>query len=159
MKTLLLVRHAKAKAAVGEQDDHVRDLDEAGVAAAVALGHRLRVSGHKVDRVWVSSARRTQRTADLLLSELASPTIDRVTRDDLYLASAKHLIKIVHQMTDEIDTLMIVGHNPGLEEMARIFMPSLPHLRPADLVWVTFDSGRWRDASPAAVSQALRLMP
>lgn len=155
MKTLLLVRHAKAKPATRDQDDLTRVLDDRGVAAASALGQRIQQAGWQVDRVLISPARRTQMTADRLLVALARSTVQVQTRDDLYLASAQYLLKTVQQIEDSINTLMIVGHNPGLESLAQAFLPELRHLGTADLVRVSFRADRWRETSPSCVSAVL----
>jgi phosphohistidine phosphatase len=146
MKTLLLVRHAKAAPAGASQTDHTRALEDQGVTDAGKLAHYLRSKSIVPDQVLVSSANRTQSTAKILMTAFDGQDVDVVVSDELYLASVEFLVDVVSNVSDEVDTLMIVGHNPGLSELAYHFDPNVPGLRPAQLFKVEFDTHRWSDA-------------
>ena len=147
MKTLLLVRHAKAAPAGPTQTDHARALEDEGVTDAGKLAHYLRSKAIVPDQILVSSANRTQSTAQILMTAFDRPDIDVVVSDELYLASAEFLADVVTNVSDQIDTLMIVGHNPGLSEFAYCFDETLMGLRPAQLLKVEFDVSTWFDAT------------
>lgn len=111
MPTLVLVRHAAAESHAS--DDRSRRLVPAGRAEAVALGDWFRVSGLAPDLVLVSTALRARETWD------ACGVGGRVEpRDDLYDASADQLREVVAETGDDVGTLVLVGHNPGMSRFA-----------------------------------------
>lgn len=111
MPTLVLVRHAEAEPHAAT--DHDRRLVPAGRAEAVALGDWFRVSGLAPDLVLVSTALRARETW-----EAAGVGGRVVPRDDLYDASADQLREVVAESGDDVGTLVLVGHNPGMSRFA-----------------------------------------
>jgi phosphohistidine phosphatase len=151
MKTLLLVRHAKAEPAALGQSDHDRSLDKRGIGAAQDLAQHLVKEGVKVDCLLVSSAKRTCMTASLLLEAISVDPAQVRVLDSLYLASAQHLMDRIHKTDDDIDTLMIIGHNPGLEDLANAFYPVVKELGTAQMVHVTLNTAQWALTHPSLV--------
>ncbi len=113
-RRLLLLRHARAEP--GEADDHGRDLDARGRRDADALGREMRRLGLVPQHVLLSTALRTRRTAELLGAFDPAPSIR--TMDTLYLAGPGALLSALQAVPDEIGTLLLVGHNPGLHALA-----------------------------------------
>jgi len=151
MKTLLLVRHAKAEHAALGQSDHDRSLDKRGLAAARNLAQHLLNEGLKPDCMLVSSAKRTCMTASLLLESIAmDPAHVRVV-DSLYLASAQQIMDLIHKTDNGIETLMIVGHNPGLEDLANAFYPAVKELGTAHMVKLIINTDQWALVKPDLV--------
>lgn len=147
MKTLLLVRHAKTAAAGRDQSDHDRALEDQGVTDAGKLAHYLKKKGYRVDVMLVSSANRTQTTAQILLTALGKHPPEVVVSPDLYLASDERIWTAIQGADMAIDTLLIVGHNPGLEALSRRFLPELSKLLPGQMMRVRFDIDSWYLAS------------
>ena len=147
MKTLLLVRHAKTAPAGPNQTDHARALEDSGVTDAGKLAHYLRKKNLIPDQILVSSANRTQTTAHILLTAFDSSQIDVVVSDELYLADENFLQEVIASVRDDIGTLMIVGHNPGLSELAHYFDHDVHGMRPAQMLCVEFDSKHWTQAN------------
>lgn len=109
--TLVLVRHAEAEPHASA--DHGRRLVPAGQAEAVELGDWFRVSGLAPDLVLVSTALRARESWD------AAGVSGRVEpRADLYDASADRLREAVAETGDDVGTLVLVGHNPGMSRFA-----------------------------------------
>jgi phosphohistidine phosphatase len=112
---LLLLRHAKSSWADPGVRDHDRPLNERGRRAAAAIGDQLRKEGWIPDVVLCSSARRTCETATLL----ALPeTAELVVEHDLYLADADTVLHRIRAVDDRARTVMVVGHNPTMHEVA-----------------------------------------
>jgi phosphohistidine phosphatase len=111
MPTLVLIRHAKAEK--GDGDDHARRLNERGRAQSVDLGDWLREQGIAPDRALVSTAARAEQT--WTGTGLEGET---VLAPELYLASALDLRELVEQTGDDVGTLVLVGHNPAMEQLA-----------------------------------------
>lgn len=116
MKRLLLLRHAKAAQDTGE-GDLARVLTDRGRTDAAHMGHAMDVRGYLPDAVICSTAQRTRQTWAVLSAELAKPSAVSF-RKELYLASPRQILEQVHQSEDAVDTLLVVGHNPGMQECA-----------------------------------------
>lgn len=116
MKRLTLLRHAKS----GWDDPVARDFDrplnEKGVRAALKMGQKARELGLEIDRLVASPAERVKQTLESFFEgygEKIEPIWDR----RIYLASSATLLEIIHETTDDVEDLLLVGHNPGLEDL------------------------------------------
>jgi phosphohistidine phosphatase len=117
MKTLYLLRHAKSSWGDKNLPDHERPLNERGRKAASAMGRYLRGLHYHPALVLASTALRVGETLELILPELAGDVA--VVRDRaLYLATPNTLLARLHVTSTNPDSLLILGHNPGLHEFA-----------------------------------------
>ncbi len=115
MKQLLLFRHAKS-AWPEDVDDHERPLAARGIEASPLLGAYMQSENLTPDVALVSTARRTQETWDLVAPFLNG--CERRNEGRIYEAHAEDLLRVVQETDDSIGSLMLVGHNPGLEILA-----------------------------------------
>lgn len=122
VKTLTLLRHAKS----GWDDPLTRDFDRPlnakGRRAATAMGRYLRDEGLAFDHVVASPAIRVMETLDAVgqgLGRRLAPAWDR----RLYLASADDLVGVVRELPDHVERVLLVGHNPGLEDLVLMLVP------------------------------------
>lgn len=122
MKTLTLLRHAKS----GWDDPAARDFDRAlnprGKRAAAQMGQYLAENALAFDHVLASPAVRVVETLDNLAityPSLPSPEWER----RIYLASAATLLDLVADVPDRVERLLLVGHNPGLEDVVLLLVP------------------------------------
>jgi len=160
MKRLYILRHAKAAPGEPGQDDHARALTLRGIADAEAVARYLHKNGAELDRVLVSTSARTVQTADLVLRELQSPPRADY-RDGLYLAEPGKILAMIQGLPARTGAVMVIGHNPGLEELAA-FLAREPVRRKererrdvleekfptCALAVLDFDIERWRDIQP-----------
>jgi phosphohistidine phosphatase len=116
MRQLLLLRHAKSSWDDPAQSDHARPLNGAGRHAAAAIRTAMRSLGLVPDVVLVSSARRTLQTLEALGPWDETPIIEPM--NGLYLASAPQILRLVQGISPTVRSLMVVGHNPGLHDLA-----------------------------------------
>ncbi len=116
MRQLLLLRHAKSAWDDPAQPDHARKLNARGHAAAAAMRAAIRQFGLVPDVVLVSSARRTLQTLDALGPWDETPLIEPM--DGLYLAPPEKILSIAAGVSETVRSLMVVGHNPGLHDLA-----------------------------------------
>jgi phosphohistidine phosphatase len=153
---LILFRHAKAEKAEPGESDHARRLNERGRDDARMIGAYL--ARHKLvpDLALVSPARRTRETWDRLARELdAEPD---VTHDErLYNATAAAIIAAIKETKAAAHTLIVVGHNPGLHDVARLLIASgdveareqlAEGLPTAGLAVIDFAGNDWRKLHP-----------
>lgn len=119
MRTLYLLRHAKAQRDVPEGGDHARALAPRGQRAALAMGEYLRQQHVLPDLVLVSTARRTRETWDHIGLRLAAEEGVTVSFEDaVYLAGPDGLLALIAETGDDIESLMVIGHNPDLHSLA-----------------------------------------
>jgi phosphohistidine phosphatase len=116
VKRLLLLRHGKAVPADPGIEDHERDLLPRGRQDAPAIGRYMAESGYVPDVILSSTSRRTAETAELVAAELPMRTIDYV--ETLYLAAPPALLAAIRGQAENVQTLLLVGHNPGVERLA-----------------------------------------
>lgn len=154
MKTLTILRHAKS----GWDDPVLRDFDRPlnakGQRAARLMGHHLASLGLRFDHVAASSAVRVRETIDDFTrgyGDLAAPAWDKA----LYLASAEALLDHLHALPDEAGRVLLVGHNPGLEDLVLLLVPddggtardAVEEKFPtASVAQIEFAVDRWADA-------------
>ncbi|MEZ5100944.1 MAG: histidine phosphatase family protein [Thermoleophilia bacterium] len=117
MRTLLLLRHAKSSWDDPTFDDHERPLSPRGRRAAAALARHVERAGLAPDLVLCSSARRARQTLGLLLDGLAGEATILV-EDGLYAAEAAELLERLREVDDADATVLVIGHNPGIQELA-----------------------------------------
>jgi phosphohistidine phosphatase len=114
-RKLVLLRHAKS--AWPDLPDHQRPLAGRGRRDAPVMGRWLRKAGHVPDQVLCSTARRARETWRLAQPALkAAPPVS--FEDRIYLASAGQLLDLVRQAPRAVQTLLIVGHDPGIPDLA-----------------------------------------
>lgn len=154
MRRLLLIRHAEAAAA---QSDVDRQLTCGGRAAAAKIGVYLGRTDLAPELALVSPARRTLQTFQEI-EVSAGRGIPRLIAPALYNASASAIAAILEDAPAEIEVLLVIGHNPGLADIAQRLSRRGPHdalirLRaqfPApSLAVVAFEAPDWREACAA----------
>ncbi|PSJ61053.1 SixA phosphatase family protein [Kumtagia ephedrae] len=118
MKTLLLLRHAKSSWADDTLDDFDRPLALRGMKAAPRMGRELTWRDWLPDAALVSPARRTVQSWNLVAAELPeTPQVEFCK--ELYEASAEQVLDELRKTAGAIRTLLVLGHNPGLGDLAK----------------------------------------
>ncbi len=147
MKTLLILRHGKAQEGAPD-GDKARTLVERGEKDAALMGRLIGGLDVPVDGIVSSDAARARQTAELAAK--AAGFRGRIEHEpDIYYAELDSLLKVVRKLPDKWDCVLLVGHNPGFEDLSAALAeentepPSLPT---AGLARLAFDSAkRWRD--------------
>jgi phosphohistidine phosphatase len=116
MRQLLLLRHAKSSWDDPRLPDHARPINARGRRNAAAMADAMRELGLAPDVVLVSSARRTLQTLEAIGPLDGPPLIEPM--DALYLAPWQTLLETLRGVRDTARSVLLVGHNPGLHELA-----------------------------------------
>jgi len=119
MLRLLLLRHAKAAWPAGILDVD-RPLAQRGQAAALLMGSYLKKERLEPDLAIVSSARRTQETWERVQPYLGE--IEMRPDGRIYEAPVSRLVEVVREVEPGIRTLLVIGHNPGFEDLAKLLI-------------------------------------
>ena len=164
MKTLTLLRHAKSGWDDPSLSDFARPLTARGRSAARAMGREMRALGLGWDRIVASPAARVTETIEGLRESYGplAPVYDEA----VYLAPLETLLDIVHATDDGCQTLLIVGHNPGMERLALLLSRGGPlhdeialKYPTGTLTEIVFPIDHWRDAAESAGTIARFLRP
>jgi len=153
---LLLLRHAKAEKAEAGRLDHKRRLADRGRADAATIGAYIARHDLGPDLALVSTAARTRETWEDVAAELTP--VPAVTYEErLYNATAQGIIAIIGATPPSIHSLMVIGHNPGLHEAARLLIASgdvearerlNEGLPTSGLAVIDFAGNNWRKLHP-----------
>ncbi len=149
MKTLLLLRHGKAEAEAG-RGDKARALTARGCRDAAIMGWYLQARGNQPDRIVTSRARRARQTAAIVAAAAEYRGPVRAKRG-LYYAPPAALLRRVRRLPRKAGRVLLVGHNPDLEDLAALLArpgSALPDLPTAGLIRLDFDVPRWSDIQP-----------
>ena len=144
MKTLTLVRHAKSSWKAKVPSDRERPLNKRGERDAPIMAARIVDAGIRPSLIISSPAVRAWTMATVVARQIGY-TVEFLQReDDLYLASLNDLIDVVATQDTRFESIMIVGHNPGLTDFANYLSPNLTsNLPTAGVVSVSIDRDDW----------------
>jgi phosphohistidine phosphatase len=145
MKTLLLLRHAKAEKEIFGQADFDRSLSKRGLRDAQHLGDKLLHLQKNIDLIVSSPALRTAQTAQIIAEGLQYPSAIEWDKK-LYHASAKGIQDVILETDSTINTLLLVGHNNGISELAFDYFAGLSDYLPTcGLLALQIDTDNWQD--------------
>ena len=117
MKRLYLLRHAKSSWDDPTLADHDRPLAPRGRRAAKVMAEHLGRKGIAPELVLCSPSRRTRQTLKRLVPALGK-SADVQINPALYAASAPVLLEVLQEVPDEVESVMLIGHNPGIQDLA-----------------------------------------
>jgi phosphohistidine phosphatase len=140
---LVLLRHAKSDWSGGAVDID-RPLAKRGRRQAPETGRWLAANVASIDLAVVSPARRALSTWDLVSAELEGPPRRRID-DRVYAASDQELLEVVEELSDDLDTVVLVGHNPGLEDLVSLLTGEWAPMPTSALAVITIP-GSWSTA-------------
>ena len=144
MKILTLVRHAKSDWKDASLSDRQRPLNRRGKRDAPEMGRRIARHGIRPSLIITSPAVRAWKTAKIIAREIGYPTEFLQREDALYLASLNDLLDAVVAQDNGFNSLMVVGHNPGMTDFANFLVPGLTNKLPtAGVVSVQIEGDDW----------------
>jgi phosphohistidine phosphatase len=150
VKRLFILRHAKSSWSDTSLGDWQRPLNERGLRDAPRVGDLLRQRALVPDLIITSDAVRARATA-LAVAQSAGYTGELVVEPSLYHAKPDDVIAVLNSMADQAArSVMIVGHNPGLEDLVRQLTGEYDGLPTATLVQLALPIDRWTDLDTAA---------
>jgi phosphohistidine phosphatase len=117
-KTLILIRHGKSDWSNGGEKDFDRPLNQRGNMDAPRMGGKLKELGIVPDLIVSSPALRTTLTTEYICEQINYPIEKIDFQEDIYEASVRTLLKVVNELNDTYNTVVIVGHNPGFSYLA-----------------------------------------
>lgn len=145
MKRLLVLRHAKSERGPEFGSDYERPLAKRGKRDAASLGEALAERGLVPDVVVSSPARRARQTARRACRAAGLKRGEIVYHDSLYFEGAGGAIQAIRETAGAADVVMVVGHNPTLEEIVAYLTRHYVSLPTATMAVIDFDVADWSD--------------
>ena len=142
MKILLLLRHAKSSWKDESLADQDRPLAKRGLRDAPLLGKLLNDANLLPDLILSSTARRARQTVELV-TEAAGYSGEVSWLDDLYAAAPEEILELLNALPAYYTTVMVVGHNPGLEELLALLTDQVDSLTTAALAQIDLPVDGW----------------
>jgi phosphohistidine phosphatase len=146
---LVIVRHAKSAWPDGVPDPQ-RPLNKRGRRDARAAGRWLRDHLGHIDAVMCSPAIRARQTWDLLAAKLDGAP-DPIVDDRVYAATAQTLLTVVHEIPDDAESAVLVGHNPGVADLVALLSGEALPMRTSAIALLDL-TGPWEDAVPGGAT-------
>lgn len=146
MKKVYLIRHAKSSWSNPDSVDFERELNDRGVKDAKVVSDALHERVDSIDIILTSTARRAIQTKEILFKKSDRKTFYKevVKDDDLYHASSKKILRAISNLSNQHSSVAIIGHNPGLTELANSFSNvTIDNLPTTGVLAVEFEIEKW----------------
>jgi phosphohistidine phosphatase len=144
MKNLLVLRHAKSSWENTALSDFDRPLNARGLETIQLIGQEMYSLNLNIDFVLSSPAKRAKQTA-ILAKESGGISCEINYDEKIYEASAMRLLHIVSEIDDKFESVLLVGHNPGLEELIRVLTGKIQVMPTATLAKNGLNIEKWTE--------------
>jgi phosphohistidine phosphatase len=112
------MRHAKSDWSGPQTSDFERPINKRGTRNAMRIGEWMNENNHIPQKIISSPALRAKETIELVTEQISKFNLEDLTyEDELYLAGFTQLIEFINTYKDKVQSLMLVGHNPGIENL------------------------------------------
>ncbi len=144
-KSLFIIRHAKSSWDQPELPDEERPLMEKGIQKTYKLIEYLNENHVKVDLILSSPAVRAWETARLIARGMRYPVEKIVEVPEIYHMDTEQILGKLTGVSDDVNAVMIVGHNPGVTQLANFLLgKELDWLPTSGIVGIDFSTARWQ---------------
>jgi phosphohistidine phosphatase len=147
MYSLILLRHAKSNFTDMAQNDAKRPLSKRGELNAAQMGNLLKDRELFPQIILSSTALRATQTVDIV-SKTICFSGEICLYESLYMAEAEDIIKLLRTLPDELERVMVIGHNPGLESLIPILTGHIESLPTAGVAYLTLPIMHWQELKP-----------
>lgn len=146
MKTLFLLRHAKSSGANSALADFDRPLNGRGKRAAEAIGRFMRKQEMSPDLVLSSPAVRARETIGIVIKATKLPAEVRYDQR-IYEAGPLRLLEVISEIEEKRSEVLVVGHNPGMEELLQLFTGRIERMATGTLAKIDLKTTKWSKAA------------
>ncbi len=144
MKNLLIMRHAKSSWKDTDIEDFARPLNKRGKTDAPAMGQLLKDRELLPQRILSSTAVRARKTVEVI-ADVSGYSGDIIYLDSFYMAEPITYLESLRLLSDDLERVMIVGHNPGLESLLQQLTRQVVALPTAAIAYLTLPIKHWAD--------------
>lgn len=140
------MRHAKSSWKDDSIQDHDRPLKKRGLKDAAEIGKILKRKDLVPDKIVSSNAVRAADTAAVVAEKSGYKKEVELT-DRLYMAEGSAILDLIRGQPDSVKTLMVIGHNPGMEALVQVLSKKIESLATANVAYFQVDIKSWKDLS------------
>jgi phosphohistidine phosphatase len=160
MKTVYIVRHAKSSWDFPQLEDHERPIITKGIKRTEQIIRFLRERNIKVENLYASHAVRSAETAHMLAPALGVEINQIVIEPEIYHGGTSALTNLIYGLPDDVNSVMIVGHNPAVTDFANEYTDQyLDWLPTSAMVALRFDTDAWEKIDEAKVTTDFIITP
>ncbi len=156
MKTLLILRHAKSSWNHPGLSDHDRPLNKRGKRDASRMGQLLRDLNLVPDLIITSTAKRARKTAKKV-AKTSGYQAGVMKTDAFYHAGPEDYLAVLQALTGDYERVMVIGHNPGLEDLVEGLTGEDEIMPTAALAQITLPIERWQDLQAGTKGELVHL--
>ncbi len=141
-KMLYLLRHGEAELGFGQSSDFDRKLTANGITQLKRLGKLLKINDENFDLALCSNALRTKMTCELIAENIQPKKI--VYEELLYEAPIERIFNQIHQVNNEVDHLLLIGHNPSISSLVSyITTDQFVSMQPGMMAKIALEVDSW----------------
>jgi phosphohistidine phosphatase len=156
MKTLLIMRHAKSSWKEKNLKDRKRPLSKRGKRNAPQMGELIKEKELVPQVILASDALRSHQTAELL-SGTSGFQGEVKYIDDLYMAEADEYLSALRKVPDELERVMVIGHNPGLESLLPLLTGRVESLPTAAIAHLVLPIDHWKELNKHTKAELIEI--
>ena len=156
MKTLLLMRHAKSSWKESELKDFDRPLNKRGKKSAPLMGHMIADQELVPDRIICSPAVRARQTAEAFV-KTAGYKGDIEFNEGYYMGEPSSYLEPLAKLPDEVERVLIVGHNPGLEALLQLLTSRIESLSTGAIAYLVLPIKHWQELNKDTQGELIQL--
>ena len=156
MKTLLLMRHGKSSWKDQDIPDHERPLKKKGKKDSEKMGEMLKDQHLVPDSVLSSTAKRARSTAEIV-TEACKFDGEIQYLDSFYHAETSDYLDVLSHLADEVDCVLIIGHNPSLEAFVQILSNDIEALPTAAIARIELPVSNWSELGEKSYGKLINL--
>jgi phosphohistidine phosphatase len=156
MHSLVIMRHAKASFNEPGAKDSKRALSKRGEKSAAQVGDLLKERELIPQIILCSSALRATQTAEIVAKAIGFTGEIRI-HEDLYMAEADDILKLLRKLPDELERVMVIGHNPGLESVIPMLTERIESLPTAAVAYLTLPLVHWKELKSKTRAELVEL--
>jgi phosphohistidine phosphatase len=149
MKDLLIMRHAKSSWKDGDLPDHDRPLKKRGLKDAARMGKLLKEKDLIPDKIISSTAVRAADTA-AIVAEKTNFKKEVEYLDKLYMAEGATILEIIQMQPQDVNVLLVIGHNPGMEALVQALNKKVDSLPSAAIAYFQAEIKSWMELNKDA---------
>jgi len=145
MKRLILIRHSKSSWEDETTDDFNRKLTKRGERDAKFMSEFLTKKIQKPDLIFTSPTLRAQRTAEFFADAFDVDDDNVISDEGIYDRGSKYIIQLLEKLNDDINSVMLIGHNPDITTLANYFTGEyFDNIPTTGIVGIEFDINTWK---------------
>ena len=148
MKKLYLIRHAKSSWSEAGLSDFDRPLNNRGKRDAPFMGKLLKEKDVQADKIISSGAVRAYTTARTIAAEINYPVEKIELANEIYEASASEILDVIQSVNDDVNTLIVFGHNPGFTSLSNYLSDKqIDNMPTCGISCIEFNVNKWSDVN------------